>query len=440
VTPEAWGEKTGSRLALRAVSGCSHNWGPPLVDHRPKFLSTCGPRSVVDELDLGGTMREFIERGYRGEQRGRGLTRREFGRAAMLLAAGASLPFYNEASLAQDIKAIANIPPDAVRLNANENPAGPCPAALEAIHKVAPAAGRYLFHLAADFVDAMAVATGLPASHVLPFAGSSDPLHRAVLAFTGPNRPLVTADPGYEAPAHAARFMEAKVITVPLRKDYSHDPSAMAGADPYAGVIYVCNPNNPTGTVTRKADMDTLVAAKPKGCVVLIDEAYIHFSTTATPATELVAAGKDVIVLRTFSKIYGMAGLRAGAALARPDVLEKLRNYGGLNFLPATGMAGAIASLKEPTLVPERRQAAADVRNDLFDWLHKRGYAFIPSEANMVLVDGKRPGRDTAAAMLQYKVAIGRSWPSLPNHVRVTIGTREEMAKFKAAFERVMGS
>src|SRR5262249_44151077 len=147
---------------------------------------------------------------------------------------------------------------------------------------------------------------GLRTSHVLACAGSSDPLHRAVLAFTSPSRPLVIADPGYEAPERAARFIKARIVKVPLRKDHSHDPRGMAGAHPNAGLIFVCNPNNPTGTVTRRDDVAAIVANKPKGCVVLIDEAYVHYSTTATPATELVTAGKDVIILRTFSKLYGM--------------------------------------------------------------------------------------------------------------------------------------
>jgi histidinol-phosphate/aromatic aminotransferase/cobyric acid decarboxylase-like protein len=204
-------------------------------------------------------------------------------------------------------------------------------------------------------------------------------------------------------------------------------------------VIYICNPNNPTGTVTPKEDVASIVANKPAGCVVLIDEAYIHFTTKATPATDLVAADKDVIVLRTFSKLYGMAGLRAGAALGRPDLLEKLRGY-GLNILPSAGMAAAAAALKVKGLVPERRNSVAEVREDLFAWFARKGYSFIPSEANMVLVDGRRPGRDLVRAMLRHNVAIGRSWPSLPNHARVTIGTRDEMARFKAAFERVMDS
>jgi histidinol-phosphate aminotransferase len=380
-------------------------------------------------------MHDFLQR-----EPGRGLTRRDFVRMATLLTAGASLPFYNELTLAQDLKAIASIPPDAVRLNANENPMGPCAAALEAIRNVVPRGGRYLFDQTFAFVEAMAASEGLPTTHVLAAAGSSDPLHRCVIAFTSPGRPLVIADPGYEAPQRAARFMGAKVIQVPLRKDYSHDVQAMTRANPDTGVIYVCNPNNPTGTVTRKDDLAFLVANKPKGCVVLIDEAYLHFSTTAASATEWVAAGKDVIVLRTFSKIYGMAGLRAGAALGRPELLEKLRGYGGLGILPTTGMAGATASLKDKALVPERRKVVAAIRDDLAGWLTKKGYGFIPSEANMVMIDGKRPGKETAAAMLKHKVAIGRAWAALPTHVRVTIGTRDEMTKFKAAFERVMDS
>ncbi len=367
-----------------------------------------------------------------------GISRRDFARLAALLTAGAALPFYNEFTLAQDIKALAQIPPDAVRLNANENPLGPCPEALEAIRKFVPLAGRYLFDQTHAFVETIAASEGLPTSHVLPSAGSSDPLHRAVLAFTSPSRPLITADPGYEAPEGAARFNKAKVIKVPLRKDYSHDPRAMATAHPEAGVIYICNPNNPTGTVTRKEDVAAIVANKPDGCVVLIDEAYVHFAASASPATDLVAAGKDVIVLRTFSKLYGMAGLRAGAALGRPDLLDKLRELGGPNLLPVLGMVAATASLKSKALVDQRRQALAEIRKDLFAWLDRKGYAYILSEANMVLIDSKRPGPQTAKAMLEHKVAIGRSWPSLPTHVRVTIGTADEMEKFKAAFERVV--
>ena len=370
---------------------------------------------------------------------GRGLTRRDLGRTLALLTGASALPFYNEAALAQGLSAFRSLPPDTVRINANENLIGPCPEAREAIAKIVPQGGRYLYEQTLAFVDLLARLEGLDSDHVVPFAGSSDPLHRAVLAFTAPGRSFVVADPGYEAGERAARFIGARTIKIPLRKDASHDVQAMAHADPEAGLIYVCNPNNPTGSVTRMEDIDYLVANKPRGAIVLLDEAYMHFSTTAEPGTPLVAAGKDVIILRTFSKLYGMAGLRAGAALGRPDLLEKIKGYGA-GALPATGIVGAIASLEVKDLVPQRRKIIAEIREETVQWLTKRGHAVFPSEANMLMVDVRRPAKAFGEAMLKEKVAIGRCWPSLPNHVRLTIGTREEMGRFRLAFARVMNA
>jgi histidinol-phosphate aminotransferase len=367
----------------------------------------------------------------------RGFNRRDFGRLAAFLTAGAALPFYNEAALAQGLSAMPNLPPDAVKINANENPMGPCPEAAEAIHKVVSQGGRYLYNETFAFIAAMAEVEGLSHDHVMPFAGSSDPLHRAVMAFTGPGKSYIVAEPGYEAGARAAHFIGAKTIAVPLRKDYAHDAHAMAQADPNAGLIYVCNPNNPTGSVTSKEDIEYLVAHKPEGAVVLLDEAYIHWSKTAERGSSLVAADKDVIILRTFSKLYGMAGLRAGAALGRPDLIAKLRSYGA-GALPVTGMVGATASLKVKGLVEKRRKAVADIRDETVEWLDKRGFNVLPSEANMIMVDVRRPGREVFQALLKEKVVIGRTWPSMPNHVRVSIGTRDEMTKFRAAFGQVM--
>ena len=372
--------------------------------------------------------RDLVKRGY---------TRRDFARIAGLLTAGATLPFYNEAALAQGLSALPNLGDDAVRINANENPMGPCPEAIEAINAIVAKGGRYLYGETNTFVETLAGIEGLSRDYVLPFAGSSDPLHRAVLAFTSPTKSLVTADPGYEAAEKAARFLGARVIRVPLRKDGSHDVKAMAEADPNSGVIYICNPNNPTGTVTKKQDVDYLVAHKPEGAVVLLDEAYIHLSTTAEPGTAHVNADKDVIILRTFSKLFGMAGLRAGAAFARPELLERVKAFGA-GALPVTGMVGATASLKAKGLVETRRKIIGDIRNETAEFLDKKGFAFLPSEANMLMIDVRRPGRQVFDALVKEKVAIGRSWPSMPNHVRVSIGTREEMAKFRAAFAKVM--
>lgn len=365
----------------------------------------------------------------------RGLTRRLFSRAGALLSAGATLPFYNEAALAQ-LSNIGRLPPDAVKINANENPMGPCPEALDAIAKAARLGGRYQYEETSDFVKLLADQEGLKPDYVLPFAGSSDPLHRVILAFTSKTQPLVMGDPGYEAGQRAAAFIGSQVIRVPLRKDYAHDVKAMAAAHPAPGVLYICNPNNPTGTITPREDIEWLVRNKPAGSIVLLDEAYLHFSEEPA-GSPLVAAGQDVIILRTFSKLYGMAGLRAGAAFGRPDLLEKLKAFSA-GALPVTGMVAAMASLKVKNLVPERRKIVRDIREDVFEWLEKNRFSYVPSVSNKFMVDVRRPGQEIVREMAARKVYIGRVWPAWPTHVRVSIGTREEMEKFKAAFLEVM--
>ncbi|MDQ6707906.1 MAG: aminotransferase class I/II-fold pyridoxal phosphate-dependent enzyme, partial [Acidobacteriota bacterium] len=309
----------------------------------------------------------------------RGFSRRSLGRFAAMVTAGAALPFYNESAMAQ-LSMIGPIPADAVKINANENPLGPCPQACEAIYSITQKGGRYLYEETFSFAKTLADIEGVKPEYVLPFAGSSDPLHRTVMAFTSPSKSFVVADPGYEAGSRAADFVGAKVVRVPLTSAYAHDVKAMAAADSSAGVIYLCNPNNPTGTLTPRADIEWVLANKPKGSILLLDEAYLHFSN-ATPGTDLVAADKDVVVLRTFSKLFGMAGLRAGAAIARPDLLAKIKGYGA-GALPVTGMVGANASLQVKNLVPERRKNMRAVRDDTFSFLAKNNINFIPSDSN----------------------------------------------------------
>lgn len=366
----------------------------------------------------------------------RGLSRRSLARFAALLGAGATLPFYNEAALAQ-LSALGRLPPGAVKINANENPLGPCPEAAEAIRSLVSEGGRYRFEEAPEFARTLAGVEGISPAMVQPSAGSSDPLHRAVLAFTSPRRPLVTAEPGYEAAARAAEFIGVKVHPIPLTPAFAHDVKAMAAASPDAGLFYICNPNNPTGTVTPRAAIEWLVANKPAGSVVLVDEAYIHFCDEPS-VVDMAAAGKDVVVLRTFSKLYGMAGLRAGAAIGRPDLLARIAAF-GTGPLPVMGMVAANVSLKTPGLVAQRRKLVSDIRSDVFAWMRAKGFDFIPSVSNKFMADVGRPGGEVVRAMAARNVHIGRVWPVWPTRVRVTIGTAAEMEAFKRAFAETMG-
>lgn len=365
----------------------------------------------------------------------RGFSRRSFFKVAAMAAGAAAMPFYDEPALAQ-LSKITNVPAGAVMINANENPMGPCPEAMEAVRTIAAQGGRYLYSETDKLQAVMAAQEGLSLDSVRIFVGSSPALHQAVLAFTSPQRPLVTADPGYEAGGRAARFIDSPVIGVPLTSAYAHDVKALAAASATAGLIYICNPNNPTGTLTPKSEIEWLVAHKPPGSVVMIDEAYTHIAG-APFNSDLVAQGKDVIVLRTFSKIYGMAGLRAGAALARPDLLEKIGGWGA-TMMPITGMAAATASLQHQELVPKRRQIITQVREDTFNFLEKNNYKYVPSVSNCFMVDTGRPAMETVLALRKENVFIGRVWPSWPNYARVTVGTADEMLKFQTAFKKVM--
>jgi histidinol-phosphate aminotransferase len=363
-----------------------------------------------------------------------GLSRRNFGRISAMLAAGA-LPFYNEFALAQ-LSATRNpLPPDAVKIDANENPLGPCPEALEAVHKIASQGGRLLYWETFRLQELLAEYEGLKPDYAQAYAGSAAPLHQSVLAFCSPSKSFVIADPGYEAGERAAQFIGAKVFRVPLTATYAHDVKEMAAASPDAGLIYVCNPNNPSGTLTPRADIEWLLKNKPKGSVVLLDEAYIQFSA-APVCTDLVAKDQDLVILRTFSKIYGMAGLRAGAAFGRPDLLKRVGGF-GFGALPITGVAAAIASLQAKSVVPERRKIVSDVRADVLEFLEKHNFRYVPSVSNKFMLDVKRPGQETIDALRKEKVYVGRVWPTWPTHVRVSIGTQTEMNKFKAALLKV---
>jgi histidinol-phosphate aminotransferase len=385
----------------------------------------------------------------------RGFSRRQIARISM--GAAAAIPFFNEFALAQQAEqqqaALAGggrrgagmgggaraFDPDVVRITSNENPMGPCKEGLEALVKVAPMGWRYSPQGEnLDFNSLLASTENVPQDHVVAFPGSSIPLANSAAAFTSPTRSWVMGAPGYGS--GAGRWIGAKTIHVPLRADHTHDVEAMIKADPNAGAFYICNPNNPTGTLTPRKDLEYILANKPKDAVLIVDEAYVHFSGMENSSTDLVKDGKDVVVLRTFSKIYGMAGLRAGAAYGRPDLVAKVREYGGSGFMPVTATACAAASLKQGApLIKERIGINKKNRDLAFEHLEKVGVKYIPSVTNFFMMEVKgMSGQQVNTAMGQHKVMIGRVWQEWPQMVRVTVGTYEEMGKFNAALDKVL--
>jgi len=327
-----------------------------------------------------------------------------------------------------------------VLLNFNESPYGPAPAAQAAARDIVAGSGRYLFALAGELRDTFARQEGVDKDRVRLFPGSSEPLNRAAVVWTSPTAGLVVADPTFESLGDLAAARGATVAKVPLRADGGHDVHAMVEAAQRmgAGLLYLCNPNNPTGSITPAADIAWLLAHKPKQTRLLVDEAYLQFSAQPSVIAQVMQRD-DVIVLRTFSKLYGMAGLRLGVAAAHPDRLRELASLGD-NPLPVTALAAGLASLREPGLVAQRREQNTRVRQATVAWLEARGFRCLPSEANCFMVDVQRDGSAFTKAMAERGVVIGRSWPIWPQVVRVSVGTEAEMAAFRTAFENVVAA
>ena len=341
-----------------------------------------------------------------------------------------------------DMGDMRQLPPGTVIISSNENPLGPAQSSLTAICTTASLGGRYHQEESMKTVDAFNQQFGLKRGYSALFPGSGGPLDLALMSNIGPGKPLVYGDPSYEQGPRAADTMKAPKFPVRLTPTYAHDVKAMLAAHPSPGAYYIVNPNNPTGTMTPREDIVYLLKNKPAGSIVIVDEAYHHFSNDES-VIDLVAQDQDLIVLRTFSKIYGMAGLRAGFAIARPDLLQRFptvappaRSVGSISI---TSAAGARAALEDKGLVPLRKKINADIRQDTLEFMAKKGYKVIPgSQANFFMVDVGRPGGEFQKSMLLDGVAIGRTWPALPTYVRVTVGTKPEMEKFQTAFVKCM--
>jgi histidinol-phosphate aminotransferase len=386
---------------------------------------------LLDRSDAAEIREDLIARGY---------SRRQFGRIAALLGGGVAATQFARSALAQQsAKAVIG----AVRIGSNECWTGPLPAGAEAAMRIVQAGNRYEpddDH--AKLFAAVAEVEGVPIERVTAWPGSSDPLNRSAITFASPKRGIVTADLTYEQIWRTGEWIGAKVTKVPLTADYRHDVKAMLAADPNAGIYYVCSPNNPTGTITPIEDLVWLARNKPADAILLIDEAYIHFSGMPN-AAKLAATRDDIIVMRTFSKLFGMAGMRLGLTIASPALHEKMMRYDGqqvTNMLPMTAVACGIASLPLADQIAARRAEMVAVREKTIAYVESRGLRVLPgSKANMFMVAWKdKTPADMMAAFLQQNVQIGRSWPSHPKMSRVTVGSAEDMQKFCIALDKIL--
>ena len=371
---------------------------------------------------------------------GRGYSRRDMTRIAALFGVGVAAAVAGRPAWAS-----AGVPDPAptakTRIGANECWTGPLAPGQIAAAKIIASGNRYSPHdERGDFIKAVMAVEGVPYDHVAPWPGSSDPLSRSVVTFTSPTRGLVTADPTFELAGRTAEWLKTPVKRVPLTADYRHDVKAMLAADPNAGLYYICTPNNPTGTITPIADIEWLRANKPADAIILVDEAYTHFAGVPV-ASYMAPKYPDVVVMRTFSKIFGMAGMRMGYIMAQPELIKRMMRYdGGMQSgaLPLPSLTCATASLTAAPLIAARRGEMQAARGLALDHLKKRGLDVHPTDANMFMIDWKTtPAAQVQAAFRKESVEIGRSWPIWPTVSRVTVGSTADMKNFCTALDKV---
>jgi histidinol-phosphate aminotransferase len=318
-------------------------------------------------------------------------------------------------------------------LNSNENPYGPSASALEAMTRSQALAGRYPDAAETEVLAALARLHSVAPEQIVLGCGSGEILRMADMAFLSAGRTVVVAEPTFEAVLGYAGVTKAEAVKVPLTADFRHDlPKLAAACDARTGLVYVCNPNNPTATIVGADEIGAFLARVPPTATILIDEAYHHFVEDKSYRTSLewLERYPNVIVVRTFSKIYGLAGMRLGYAVASRENAEALRAQGIWSNGNAAVLAAAVASLADGAAMEERRRVMNDTRRWLCDELRKDGRRYMPSQANFVMI---HLGRDVAPLIEAFKargMLVGRKFPSLPEWLRISIGTRGETAAF----------
>ena len=382
--------------------------------------------------------------------------RRKF---AQLFGAGAAyLAAQPQLSLASPSTALvksATSRTSVVRLSSNENPYGPSQMAMRAMTEAFSIAWRYPDEHSETLIDMLAKLHEVKTEQILLADGSGEILKVCASAFTGPmtndstpvelSRPtrgpaltftpgrgkMIVADPTFEAIANHARLNRAEVVKVPLNASFAHDLPEMLTAVK-EGLIYICNPNNPTASITPKNELREFIAKCPRETMILADEAYFHYAESSDDVSviPLIKQYPNLIVARTFSKIYGMAGLRCGYCVAQSEVIERMRPHQTWDSVNIMALAAAIASLKDRNQVTNGRRLNAETKAYVSQRLAKLGYKHIPSQANFLMADMKRPVQPLIAALRKQGVQVGRLFPSLPNHLRVTIGKPAEMEIF----------
>ena len=352
----------------------------------------------------------------------------------------AAAAFASEGWSERDI-ALNAVEPLKARLFANENPFGPSDKAKKAIVETLPVSYQYPIRSMGDLTAKIAAFEKIKQENIMMASGSTPLLMAAALAYYKPGCNVISGDPSYaDLPSKAAKI-GANWVKVPLTPEYKLDLDAMEKAiDSNTVLVYVCNPNNPTATVVDNAKLRAFVERVSKKVMVFLDEAYIDYlpdpqGTTLLPVAD---ANPNVIVARTFSKLYGFAGLRIGYIATQPDTIKKLSLYTeGSMSISTTTLQAAIATYQDREYLDAALKKTIESKEFLYSVLKKEGYSYIPSSANFVLFPIKMEGKQFTDEMMKRSVGV-RFWKfNNQEWCRISIGRMDEMQAFAAAFKEL---
>jgi histidinol-phosphate aminotransferase len=376
-------------------------------------------------------------------------TRRRFVRGLAAALGCGNLSIFGQEQRNRATGAVGDPPPVSpaefdgmIKLNYNENPYGASESAMKAMNAAWRFANRYGYP-DGGIVEAIARHHGTKPENVLLGNGSAEILKAADDAFLPDHRKIVGVDPTFESVYRYATNSKARALTVPLRGDHTVDMREIIRVVKLnardVGLVYICNPNNPTGNVVLKEEIRLLLESIPEDIPVLIDEAYHHFVENPAYETSIkyVQQGRKVIVTRTFSKIAGLAGMRLGYGIAPKEIVDQMRPviYGSVNALVKHG---GVASLNDPAQEAKIRQINTKLREETMGELKSMGYELIPSDANFFMVNVRKDVTQVGAEFKKKGILVGRKFSPMDNWLRVSIGTPDEMKRFIAAFREVL--
>ena len=337
-------------------------------------------------------------------------------------------------------------PPDfskiEVRLLANENPYGPSPKAIQAIAESASKGNRYVYSSSRKMEEMIAELEGVTPEHILLGPGSTDLLEKTAIVSCMNGGNVISADPAYMSLVNTSKAVGASWKNIPLMADYAHDLDAMANAvDGESKLIYICNPNNPTGTITPTEDIMAFGRKVADKVPVFIDEAYIELAMDpkVKSAVGLVQEGKDVMIARTFSKLHGMAGLRIGYMVAQPERVQMIKDMVRTEMgISVTSMEGAMASMKDEEFQKKSKTLNQECREYTMSELKKQGFKPYPSYTSFILFPIDMPTDMMMEAMLNKGIGIRTYNLDEKPYCRVSMGTMDEMKRFTKSLAEVM--